>query len=72
MKPDINIRLGPDELQYIAEAFILKHNNPQPDIIQIVVGQKSEFKDFGEAYEKGRELIMNRINKLYPTMKFLN
>ena len=68
MQPDITIRLGPDELQYIAETVILKQDNPQPDIIQIVVGEKSEFKDFGEAYEKGRELIMIKLKTLYPEL----
>ena len=72
MQPDITIRLGPDELQYIAETVILKQDNPQPHIIQILVGQKSEFKDFGEAYEKGRELIMIKLKTLYPTIKFFN
>ncbi len=72
MQPDITIRLGPDELQYIAETVILKQDNPQPDIIQIVVGQKTEFKDFGEAYEKGRELMMIKLKTLYPTIKFFN
>jgi hypothetical protein len=64
--PKFSIRLGPDELQYIAETSILKQDNPQPQFIQIVVGQKTEFKDFGEASEKGRELIMKKLTSLYP------
>jgi hypothetical protein len=66
IEPDITIRLCPDELQYIAETSILKQDNPQPQFIQIVVGQKTEFKDFGEASEKGRELIMKKLTSLYP------
>jgi hypothetical protein len=64
--PKFSIRLGPDELQYIAETSIYKLDNPQPQFIQIVVGQKTEFEDFGEASEKGRELIMKKLTSLYP------
>ena len=64
-EPKFSIRLGPDELQYIAETSIYKLDNPQPEFIQIVVGQKTEFKDFGEAFEKGRELIMKKLTTLY-------
>jgi len=64
--PKFSIRLGPDELQYIAETSIYKMDNPQPQFIQIVVGQKTEFEDFGEASEKGRELIMKKLTSLYP------
>jgi hypothetical protein len=66
IEPDITTRLGPNELQYIAETSILKQDNPQPQFIQIVVGQKTEFEDFGEASEKGRELIMKKLTTLYP------
>ena len=66
IEPDITTRLGPNELQYIAETSILELDNPQPQFIQIVVGQKTEFEDFGEASEKGRELIMKKLTSLYP------
>jgi len=66
VEPDINIRLGADELQYIAETTIFHLDNPQPHFIQIVVGQKPEFKDFNEVIEKGRELIMKKLTLLYP------
>jgi hypothetical protein len=66
VEPDITIRLGADELQYIAETSIFNLDNPQPHFIQIVVGQKPEFKDFIEVSEKGRELIMKKLTLLYP------
>jgi hypothetical protein len=66
IEPDITIRLGPNDLQYLAETSILKLDNPQPQFIQIVVGQKTEFKDFIEASKKGRELIMKKLALLYP------
>ncbi len=66
IEPDITTRLGPNELQYIAETSILEFDKPQPQFIQIVVGQKTEFKDFGEASEKGRELIIKKLTSLYP------
>jgi hypothetical protein len=66
IEPDITIRIGPGDLQYIAETSIFNLDNPQPQFIQIVVGQKTEFKDFGEASEKGRELIMKKLTSLYP------
>jgi hypothetical protein len=66
IEPDISIRLGPGDLQYIAETSIFNLDNPQPHFIQIVVGQKTEFKDFIEVSEKGRELIMKKLTLLYP------
>ena len=65
-EPKFTIRLGPDELEYIAETRVSFFNRTQPKFIQIEIGKREDFKDYQEVYEKGGNLIMDELMRLFP------
>jgi hypothetical protein len=65
-EPKFSIRLGPDELQYIAETKVSFFNKTQSKFIQIVVGNKENFKDYQEVYNRGKTLMLDELMRLFP------